>query len=346
MENIKFDTVLVVGGFGFLGSHIVQRLLSGNHATKIVITSRNAQETDPRAQFYACDITSRDAVSALFEDLKPQVVIHTVSPPPRSKASGLRRVNVDGTNNLLYAAKSCPATRAFIYTSSDSAMHPAPFKAITEAEAILYTRAHSPNAYSLTKALADAAVLAANAADLRTATLRVPMIYGERDTGYLPQVVASIRAGQHMQQAGPNEKVFSVLYAESAAHAHILAAHALVTGSAGADGQAFFITDGEPMPFFDFYRKCCAAAGHAVRKEDVKVNPFWMVKAIASAGEWLYWVATLGTKTPKLRRDDIEVLDRGCWWNDEKARRVLGFENVLGMDEAVKRTMEWGMKEY
>lgn len=350
LDEVKLGTVLVIGGGGFLGSHIINRLLDGQLADTIITASRNKglEETakGSRIKYHAVDITSSSSVQALFEKFKPQVVLHTASPPPRSHRSILDATNITGTQNLLEAARACPETRAFVYTSSDSACHPSPVHQITEEQCTLYTADDFPNHYARTKAVADAAVLAANSPGLSTATMRLPSIYGESDTNFIRQIVESIRNEQWKNQIGLDEKIFEFTYVKSAAEAHILAAHALLSRRPGTDGQAYFITDGVSMPFFDFMRKCYAAAGCTARKEEVKIVPFWLVRSLASSGEWLLWLVTLGKVAPKLRRDDIDHLDTGCHWSIEKARSLLGYEPIADMNEAVNRSMKWGLEKY
>jgi sterol-4alpha-carboxylate 3-dehydrogenase (decarboxylating) len=147
-----------------------------------------------------------------------------------------------------------------------------------------------------------------------------------------------------MYQLGSNTKLFEFVYVGSAAHAHILAAHALLANRPGAAGQAYFITDGAAMPFFTFCRKACAAAGFPVTEADVKVTPLWVVQTIASLVEWLYWIGSLGTKSPQMRRQEIDHLDSGCYWSIDKAEKLLGYKPVLEQDEAVERSMRWGME--
>ncbi|KAF2110281.1 C-3 sterol dehydrogenase/C-4 decarboxylase [Lophiotrema nucula] len=345
MTTSNLGTVLVVGGSGFLGSHIVTRLLNGSHASSIIITSRNLRpHKDLRVTCHPVDIASQESVDKLFEETQPDVVIHTASPHPHAPASSLHAGNVNGTRNLLDAARRSKKTTAFVYTSSNSAVHPSPFQQTTEAESILYTASTAPNPYAATKAVADALVLSSNCEGLKTAVLRVPSVYGENDRNFIAQIVTSIRAGKYREQVGPDEKMHETVYAGSAAEAHILAAKALLDGSDGVEGEAFFITDNSPSPFFAFYRRCCAAAGYPVAENEVRMNPFWVVKAFASVGEWVVWIVSLGRRMPELRREDIEHLDRGWWWSCGKAERVLGYRPVMELDEAVRVSMEWGME--
>ncbi|KAF2683301.1 NAD(P)-binding protein [Lentithecium fluviatile CBS 122367] len=194
---------------------------------------------DKRFSYETADITSKIAVSAVIDKVMLQVIISTVSPAPPSSAKDLNDTNIIGTSNLLEAAKACPEAKAFVYTSSDSACHPSPFKQITEDECILYNANNSKDVYGKTKALADRAVVHANSPQLRTAVIRVPLLYGEGDTNFIPQAVASMRKGEYKNQVGTNQKMCVA-------------------------SQAFFITDDTPMPFSDFMRKCYAMTGHPV----------------------------------------------------------------------------------
>ncbi|KAI9658775.1 MAG: hypothetical protein M1821_002335 [Bathelium mastoideum] len=356
---VPFHTVLVTGGCGFLGEHIVRRLM-GNPAAlpkAIAIVSRSAaaspnqqQHNDLKITYHSADLADDAAVAALFQELKPQVVIHTASPKPTSDADVLQRANVEGTQVLLKHAKACKETRVFVYTSSDSAQRPSQ-ELLTEDRAQLWDETTYNNPYGKSKAAADRLVLAANGADLRTATLRIPAIYGEHDNNFVPQIMASLHKGEHKIQLGNNEKVFEFLYVESAAEAHSCAAEALLhaddsTSRTGQnpDGEAYFITDGKAIPFFDFMRKCYAAAGTPVKPEEVKKIPLWTIQAMASTGEWAYMIFTLGKKKPEMRRQSIDHLDGGCCWSIEKAKERLGYQPLIDQDAAIQKTMKWAVE--
>jgi len=151
--------VLVVGGCGFLGWHIVDHLLNFPSETdpsvalpKIegdarfdvpdlkdryprciakvhVVDLRTTNNRLPGAQYYDGDITSVESMLSVFRAVKPDVVIHTASP---SMLEGnkplLRKVNVDGTKTLVEVAGGAHGDwggkcKAFVYTSSSSVVH-------------------------------------------------------------------------------------------------------------------------------------------------------------------------------------------------------------------------------
>ncbi|CAO2649160.1 Nn.00g101090.m01.CDS01 [Neocucurbitaria sp. VM-36] len=75
--EVNLGTVLVTDGAGFLGSHIIKRLLEGSHATTIIGASpnlkANSYHADPKLIHHARDITSPSSVDDLFQTLKPIV---------------------------------------------------------------------------------------------------------------------------------------------------------------------------------------------------------------------------------------------------------------------------------
>lgn len=348
-------SVLVTGGGGFLGSHII-RLLVKEPGCKIYSASRNPKshpDPEPTVMYESVDITNETQVEALFTRTQPQVVIHTTSPDPLAARAMQERVNVQGTKNLLKYAAACASTRAFIFTGSDSGMFPQQ-DPITEEQARLYTATDHARPYGITKGIADAMVLAANGPELHTVSLRVPGMYGTHDyKGMLPQLLDSVRKGQYKVQIGDNKRVFEVLEVGKAAEAHILAAKAVLRAENSStplpkvDGEAFFISDGRAVPYWNFFRKCYAAAGAPVKPEEIKVIPLGLMQIMASAVEWFYAIFTLGYKTPDMRRQNMDHFERGCNWSLAKAKERLGYEPLTEaeQDAEIKRMMEWGLAE-
>ncbi|KAF7900144.1 hypothetical protein EAF00_004480 [Botryotinia globosa] len=269
--------VLVTGGCGYLGSHIV-KLLSTTTAAEIHVISQNPKTNIfPNVTYHEGDIIDHQHVTDILTEIKPKVIIHTLSPRHTDSAKILRKTNIEGTRVLLECATKNQYVKAFVYTSSDSTLVNTPQEPgirLTEDVAKLFTEnSKEANAFSKTKAVADAAVLAANdPPNLYTATLRIPSLYGKESL------------------IGDNKRKLGFISIESAAMAHILAAKALVreanidtsfydennaqTSSSGkVNGEAFFISDGVSMPYFKFARKVVAMAGHPVAENEVKSIP-------------------------------------------------------------------------
>ncbi|RGP77590.1 hypothetical protein FLONG3_4281 [Fusarium longipes] len=341
--------VLVTGGSGFLGGHVV-RLLLHDSTTTVAIASRHPRfpvdvSDDYRISLYSLDLTLEDQLEAVFNDFKPHAVIHTASPSYLDTGRALLKINVNGTKALLEVAKACEETKAFVFTSSNQAVVPTQ-EPISEGNARLWDETNAPNAYALSKAMAERIVTAANSEQLYTSIIRLPGIYGEYDTNFIPQLMSSMRRKEHKMQVGNDTKLFEFLYVKKAAEAHILAMKALLNPNTRdqAGGEAFFISDGKPQRFFEFCRRFYAAAGSPVMPEETTRIPLPIMQVMASTAEWLYWVFTLGMVKPSLRRIGIDYLNTGCCWSLDKARRTLGYEPVDDQEEVIKGTMEWAMK--
>jgi sterol-4alpha-carboxylate 3-dehydrogenase (decarboxylating) len=113
--------VAVIGGCGFLGSHIVKLLLSRHPKTKISIVDLRIKNEipNPQTSYHACDVTDFPSLDLLFKKLKPDVVIHTASPTAFLAKDILYKINVDGTKNLLKVSEE-NGVKAFVFTSSAS----------------------------------------------------------------------------------------------------------------------------------------------------------------------------------------------------------------------------------
>ncbi|KAH9969483.1 C-3 sterol dehydrogenase [Russula dissimulans] len=108
-------------------------------------------------------------------------------------------------------------------------------------------------------------------------------------------------------------------------------------------GQAFFITNGEPVYFWDFPRRLwrmLASDSYPAR------DPFVMSKslgfAVATLAEWWGW---LSGREPTFTRFRVTFTCVNRWHNIEKARRVLGYEPQVGLEEGMRRTVEWWKAE-
>jgi sterol-4alpha-carboxylate 3-dehydrogenase (decarboxylating) len=119
----KLGKVLVIGGCGFLGHHIVDELHDSTDAHIHVIdlnTARNRRTISHGIQYFDGDITSLDSLLPIFERIKPDVVIHTASPTLMDASRALyHKVNVEGTRCVIEASQKV-GVKALVYTSSAS----------------------------------------------------------------------------------------------------------------------------------------------------------------------------------------------------------------------------------
>lgn len=354
-------SVLVIGGCGFLGHHIVSQLLEPSTASVSVLDLHTTNNRLPNASYYDADITSPSAVLEVLQKVRPQIIIHTASPATVSDGSSVaqkknaksiyQKVNVEGTRNLLEQAAEVGEVKAFIYTSSASVIHDTVSDLINADERwpVLQPPVQR-DYYATTKAQAEELVLAANRkyGDMLTCALRPAGIFGEGDVQITPNMLKAYEKGQTKFQLGGNDNLFDFSYVGNVAYAHILAAVALMdTHALGAkpldyervDGEAFFITNGQPLYFWDFARMLWSQAGDTTGPEQVWTISKDIGLPLATCVEWGFWLA--GGWTPNLTRQKVQYSCMTRYYDIGKAKKRLGYEPRWGMEEAVERTVKW-----
>ena len=164
--------------------------------------------------------------------------------------------NVIGTRNFLKLTMSSGYIKAFIVTSSAQVLDASTHDLATE-DVPICTKTSRVDYYSKTKTIADQARLDANNRKaVRTVCLRLAGVYGERDRQVNPDSLQVLREGRHRYQIGDNTRLVDFVSGTNAADSHVLAVKALLSDPDPAepriDGEAFYITDGSPIPSWTF----------------------------------------------------------------------------------------------
>jgi UDP-glucose 4-epimerase len=119
--------VLVTGGAGFIGSHVVDRLLDDGHTVTVVddLSTGRIELVNPRATFHRCDIRST-RLDAVVAEARPETIVHVAAQAAvsRSVADPVfdASVNVLGSIRLMEAARRVGAHR-IVYTSTGGAAY-------------------------------------------------------------------------------------------------------------------------------------------------------------------------------------------------------------------------------
>ncbi|MCP6718825.1 MAG: NAD-dependent epimerase/dehydratase family protein [Patescibacteria group bacterium] len=115
--------ILVTGGTGFIGSHLVDALIENNHQVSLVdnLSTGRRGNINPKADFFETDIKDFNRIRPLFNGI--DFVFHLAANPriPLSieKPRETNEVNINGTLNALLASKEA-GVKKFIYSSSSS----------------------------------------------------------------------------------------------------------------------------------------------------------------------------------------------------------------------------------
>lgn len=146
--------VLITGGCGFLGSHIISLILRRHPQTQIVVidlrTDAN-RNLSSNVSYYDGDITNFARMEEIFSKTQPDSVIHTASPTAFAPAAIHDKVNIEGTKNLLRVSQES-RVKAFVYTSSASVILDPTSELVNADETYpLITGARQPEYYTTTK---------------------------------------------------------------------------------------------------------------------------------------------------------------------------------------------------
>ncbi|MGD9635496.1 MAG: NAD-dependent epimerase/dehydratase family protein [Pirellulales bacterium] len=327
---------LVTGAGGFLGRYIVEALLARGDQVRGL--SRGSY---PDLEAIGVDMTRGDvrdpkSVAAACDGI--DCVFHTAARPGIDMQWRLyEEVNRLGTLNVIDACRAAGVGR-LVFTSSPSVV----FAGVDQSgcdERVPYdfnwmrqNRAY----YSLTKARAEEAVLAANSASLRICALRPHLIWGPRDSHLIPRLIARARSGR-LRRVGSGANLVDMIYVENAAEAHLRAADALGETASAVGGRAYFLSQGEPVNCWQWINEILAQVDlRPVQKSISRAA----ARRIGLACEALWRVARLPGEPP-MTRFLASQLATSHWFDISAARRDFGYQPRVSTAEGMQRLGEW-----
>jgi nucleoside-diphosphate-sugar epimerase len=242
------------------------------------------------------------------------------------------RPNVLGTRNILDACRAGGVSR-LVYTSSPSVVFDGTDMEGVD-ERVPYPD-HYEAHYPKTKAIAERLVRAANGPGLATVALRPHLIWGPGDNHLVPRILARGRAGALKRFRGPAKLVDGV-YIDNAADGHLLAADRLRPGCP-IGGKAYFISNGEPWPLWDLVDRILQAGGLPPVRRTISPR-------LAYGLGWLIELAATVLRLeaePRMTRFVARELATAHWFDLSAARRDLGYEPRVGVEEGLRRLAAW-----
>ncbi|KAJ7510525.1 3-beta hydroxysteroid dehydrogenase/isomerase family-domain-containing protein [Mycena galericulata] len=339
MSDAK-DVYLVLGGDVFVGRHVIEQLKARGDTVFVFDSTQRHDDVE----FYPGDICVSNEISSAIQKTGATCIIHTISPLSirnRDNLSIFHRVNVEGTKNVIAAANAA-GVRKLIYHGSSGVVFDGRDIANGD-EGLPYSKKHL-DPYTASRALAEQIVLAANEpGGLRTACIRPSGIFGPGDQELIVGAFEAWKRGTTHVQLGNNKNLCDRTYVGNVAHAILLAADKL--GDPAVAGETFFITNNDPRLFWDFMRSLWAGFDavypnrpKAVAKKTL-VIPRPLALILAYVLQFFAWIR--GDKDQPLTPYRVTFATATLYFSSEKARRVLGYEPQVGVDDGIRRTMEW-----
>jgi len=305
--------VLVTGGAGFIGSHLVDRLACDGHDVAVLdnlSTGRreNLADAGNRVDFIEGDIRDLEAVRSAAEGV--DVVFHQAALPsvPRSiqAPADSHAVNATGTLNVLIAARDA-GVRRVIYASSSSVYGDSPELPKREGMA---TAPLSPYAVSKLTAELYCRVFT-HVYALETVALRYFNVFGPRQdpnsayAAVIPKFAGVLIEGGVPRIDGDGEQTRSFAFVQDVVDANVRAATA-----EGAPGESFNIAGTERISINELDRTLRDLVPNASTEPAVHGDP---------------------------RPGDV----RHSYADLSKARDLLGYDARTPFNEGLRKTVEW-----
>ena len=318
--------VLVTGASGFLGGWVAELLSKQNHDVRVLVrktSNKKHLESLDRIEFAEGAVEDADAVAKAVEGV--DAIIHSAGLVKAKDDDEFHRVNVQGTRNLIAAAKRSDAKlRRFVQVSSLEVSGPS-----RDGKPVPVEQEDPCTAYGRSKKAAEKAVLEAKS-DLPITILRPGAIYGPRDTEILDAFKSVSRGLMPTISGGKALGVF--VYGPDCAAACIKAVDADVPS-----GSIYFVVDRTgPMTQKEFLETVEKALG---KRALVRLSlPAGLLKTVAR-GVALYGKAA--DKAVMLNPEKANMLLQHFVCDASRTFEDLKWDPQWSLNDGVQETADW-----
>lgn len=223
--------ILVTGGAGFIGSHIVDAYIEKGHKVVIIdnLSSSDKKNINKKAKFYKADICDEKAIKKIFQKEKPEVVNHHAAQKDVgfSVVNPLEdaRINILGSINIIKNSVE-NGVKKVIYASSGGAMYGnVHFEDLPARES---QRIMPTNQYGLNKSLVELYLKMYNREfGIDFVSLRYANVYGERqkggEAGVIPIFIKKMLKGEIPTINGDGKQTRDFVYVRDVVNANLRA---------------------------------------------------------------------------------------------------------------------------
>jgi len=321
--------VFITGGSGFIGGRLIERLRADGHEVRALARSPAAAERVRARGAEPVDGELADLAAMRAGAEGCELAFHAAATlGDWGKREDFERGNVQGTNNALRACAEA-GVRRFVHVGTEAALLAG--RPLVEVDETAPLRPDSPVLYSSTKARAEMAVIEANRDGFETVVVRPRFVWGAGDTTLLPVMVELARSGRFAWIGGGRHRT-STTHVDNTVEGLVLGA------TRGRPGNAYFVTDGEPVVFREFVSDLLATQGVVAPTRSI---PTAAAAALASAGEAAWRLLPLPGRPP-LTRFTYWVSSQECTIRIDKAREQLAYAPVTTIADGLDRLGEVG----
>ena len=330
--------ILITGASGFIGSFIVEEALRQGLETWAAVrkSSSKAFLQDERIHFIELNLSSEEALKEQLQGHAFDYVVHAAGVTKCLHKEDFRRINTEGTMNLVRAIMELKMPlKRFVYISSLSIMgairEQQPYTEIQENDTAQPNTAYGKSKLEAEEWLSrlNKELGARNEELLPYVILRPTGVYGPRERDYF-MMFKSIKA--HTDFAvGYQQQDITFVYVTDVVQAVFLALEK------GKTGRRYFLSDGAVYQSSTF--------SNLIRKELdnpwwIRITaPIWLLRIITFCGEYF---GRMTGKVTALNNDKYNIMRQRNWRCDiTPAKEELGYEPKVQLEEGVKRSVKW-----
>ena len=333
-ECVSKDRFFITGVMGFVGRHLALRLLEQGHevtGTDIL----DASDLPPGAYYQKVDVCDYEELKLAMQGHTAIFHVASLVQTRQSDAEKVWAVNHQGSLNVVRACRELSIKR-LVYVSSASVVYEG--CNIENGDESLPYASVSQAPYADSKIAAEKAVLDAHEkSTLHTCAIRPHVVFGPGDGRFIPALLKRAQAGRLRYGVGRGRKFSDFTYIDNLIDA-LVAADEYLQQENITKGQAFFITNGEPIGFWDFVDKVLVGLNQKPTKGRI---PFFLAYGVATIAEI---IGSLFKKSagPEdgLTRFAIRYMCTHHYFSIQKAKELLGYEPRINIDEGIVRTLK------
>lgn len=335
MNNKVSQPVLVTGASGFIGRHLVRRLVELGYQVSCLVraTSHIDELRSAGAQLITGDITDRGSIGRAIEASNADIVFHLAGLTKAIRTDDFQRVNAGGVESVADACADSINKPVLVVVSSLAAAGPC-----TAGKQRVESAVATPvSAYGRSK-LAGEQAAARYAGVVPISIVRPPIVFGDGDRSMLEIFRPIARWGIHTVP-GRGERRLSLIHVADLVEGLLLVAEkGERLHQNGSQGQGIYFMAADDYPRYVELGQVIATALGKKRATVVHL-PEPLVKLAGLCGDAMTWIRQ---RPAWLNSDKMAEALAGSWMcSSEKANTQLGWYPATALAERLHETAQW-----
>jgi dihydroflavonol-4-reductase len=316
---------VVTGGTGFVGGHLVKRLIRDGVSVKALV--RDSSKADELkklgVELVTGDTTDKASLQGVMRGCDVVYHLGNVARWWLPDKSTYYKINVEGTKNILFEALK-EKVKKVIYTSSLAAIRQP--KGGIATEETVHKRDFESH-YGRSKFLAEKEALKIYKEHGLPVTILNPgVVIGPGDLKTFGRIIIELLSGK-LKAMLFEDSVIPLVYIDDTVEGHILAAEK------GKIGERYILV-GDNIKVGDVFKLISEIAGVPLPEKRISTSVIKIIAYISGAKSFFTG------KPPKFAVDGVRAMEIGAAGSNRKAREELGL-NFTPLEEALRKTIDW-----